>query len=80
MNVVIDGVEYAPKVEFKPPTDKAINGCLKALTEIIYFPECSNKHISWAFDALNSINPELAEIASDDPRAAFIAVHPGFED
>lgn len=77
--VIIDGVEYAPLVDFKPPTDEKMLAALRELTAIQYFAECSHKHRAWAWDALNALNPELAELAANNPQAAFDRVRPNID-
>ena len=73
--VIIDGIEYAPKAEIPVITDKAMQLLLESLTEIQYFSDCQHKHRAWAWDALNAIAPELAELASKSPQAAYEKVH-----
>lgn len=74
-SVVIDGVEYVPRAEVPELTDVRLKAALQSLTEIQYFSECSHKHRAWAWDALNALSPELAKLASDDPKAAFDRMH-----
>lgn len=69
--VLIDGIEYVPKVEVLPLTDERLQKCLESLTEIQYFHEQRHKHRAWAWDALHALSPELAKLAADDPSAAF---------
>lgn len=69
--VLIDGVEYVPRAEIPPLTDERLRNCLESLTEIQYFRECTNKHRTWAWDALNALSPELAQLASESPEKAF---------
>ncbi len=69
--VLIDGVEYVPKADVPALDDEKLLRALQSLTEIQYFKECSHKHRAWAWDALNALAPELAEVASRDPEAAF---------
>lgn len=70
--VIINGIEYVPKAEVGEVTDEKIQGCLESLTEIMYFSDCSHKHCSWAWQALNSLAPEIAEL---EPSAAYERVH-----
>ena len=74
-HVIIDGVEYVPRAEVAPITDERIHKALESLTEIQHFYECTNKHRAWAWDAMNALAPELAELSSNDPCAAFERVH-----
>jgi hypothetical protein len=69
--VIIDGVEYVPKAEVPPINDLRLKECLESLTEILYFYDQQHKHRAWAFDALKALSPELANIARDNPSAAF---------
>jgi hypothetical protein len=73
--VLIDGAEYVPKAEVLPITDERLQRCLESLTEIQYFYECSHKHRAWAWDALNALSPELAQLSGEDAKAAFDRVH-----
>jgi len=77
--VIINGIEYVPRAEIPAITDKGMQELLESLTEIQYFSECSHKHRSWAWDALNAIAPELAKLAGDNPQAAYERIH-GTED
>lgn len=69
--VIIDGIEYIPRAEIPEITDTKLKLCLQSLVEIQYFRESTQKHRAWAWDALNAISPELAELAAKDPQAAF---------
>lgn len=78
-NVIIDGVVYVPKAEVPEIKQPELQVALKCLVEIQYFAECSHKHRAWAWDALNALAPELAEMASEDPEAAFERVRMGLD-
>jgi hypothetical protein len=71
MNVIIDGVEYVPRAEIPALTDIRLQTALECLTEIQYFSECPHKHRAWAWNALKALSPELAELAAENPQAAF---------
>ena len=71
MNVVIDGIEYVPKTEIPQITDERLKRALESLTEIQYFHECTNKHRAWAWDAINALAPDLAEMSSNSAQAAY---------
>jgi hypothetical protein len=73
--VLIDGIEYVPRAEIPELTDERLKECLMGLTSIQYFADQTHKHRAWAWDALNALAPELAELASDDPRAAYERIH-----
>jgi hypothetical protein len=75
MKVVIDGVEYVPRAEVPPLTDERLKRALRELTAIQYFNDQTHKQRAWAWDALNALAPELAQLASDNPQAAFDRVH-----
>ena len=71
MNVIIDGIEYVPKTEIPQITDERLKRALESLTEIQYFHECTNKHRAWAWDAINALAPDLAEMSSNSAQAAY---------
>lgn len=73
MQVIIDGIEYVPKATIPPLNDERLLKCLKELTAIQYFNE-THKNRAVAWDALNALAPELAQLAADDPHAAFVRV------
>lgn len=77
--VVIDGVEYIPRAEVPELTDERLRRCLESLTEIQFFSDCPHKHRSWAWNAMNALAPELAELSSKDPQAAFDRVRPDMD-
>lgn len=72
--VMIDGVEYVPRAEVPELSDERLQACLEELVSIQYFRE-KHKAISQAWDALNALAPELADLAAKDPEAAFNRVH-----
>lgn len=76
MTVLIDGIEYVPKAEVLPITDEILSRVLQELTSIQYFAGERHKHRAWAWDALNALSPQLAELCTDDPQAAFSLVRP----
>jgi hypothetical protein len=69
--VIIDGVEYVPRAQIPPLTEDALTTCLRELVNIQHFPECAHKHRAWAWNALHALAPELAQLAADNPQAAF---------
>lgn len=73
--VNINGIEYVPRASIPPLTDERLKRCLQSLTEIQYFSCQNHKHRAWAWDALNALSPELAELAAQDPTAAYDRVH-----
>lgn len=76
MKVVIDGIEYVPKADAVQPDDSKVKECIRELVSIQRFPECSHKHRAWAWDALNAIAPNIAELCGKDPGEAFDLVNP----
>ena len=72
--VVIDGIEYVPRAQIPSLTDDALEVCLRELVNIQYFSEC-HKHKAWAWNALNALSPELAQLAAASPKAAFDRLH-----
>ena len=76
--VVIDGIEYVPRAEVPELSDDRLQGALEALTSIQYFNE-RHKNRAVAWNALHALSPELAELASKDPQAAYERIH-GCED
>ncbi len=76
MEVVIDGVTYVPRAEVPPITDQRLLECLRELTAIQHFHGQTHKHRVWAWDALHALSPELAELSSNNPEAAFTRVRP----
>lgn len=69
--VVIDGIEYVPKASVEPISDKALQECIRELVSIQYFNDQSHKHRAWAWDALNAIAPNIANLCSQNASAAF---------
>lgn len=76
MEVLIDGVTYVPKNEVPELTDDRLKKCLALLTEIQYFGECSNKHRAWAWDAMNALAPDVANLSANNCEAAYNLFHP----
>jgi hypothetical protein len=64
--VTIDGVEYVPRGSIPPLTDERLKAALQELTAIQYFHECTGKHRAWAWDALNALAPELAQLPAKE--------------
>ena len=70
MDVMIDGVVYVPRAEIPALNDDRLKRALHHLTAIQYFDEThKNRAIAW--DALNALSPELAQLAAVDPEAAY---------
>lgn len=73
-SVVIDGVEYVPRAQVPPLSDARLLDALGQLVSIQYFRE-SHKAVAQAWDVLNALAPELADLAGRDPRAAYVRIH-----
>lgn len=73
--VIVDGVEYVPRAQVSALTDERLHRALQSLTEIQYFSECMHKHRAWAWDALNALAPDLAQLAANSPEAAYSRIH-----
>jgi hypothetical protein len=70
VEVLIDGVAYVPRAEIPALTDERLQEALRYLTEIQYFNiEHKNRAVAW--NALKALAPELAQLASDNPKAAY---------
>lgn len=63
--VTIDGIQYIPKNDFKLIDDSSIIECLKELVSLQYFNE-EHKNRAVAWDALNALDPEIAELCATD--------------
>lgn len=72
--VVIDGIEYVPRAAIPELTDERLKAALEVLTEIQYFKQ-THKAIPLAWNALNALAPELAELAAVNPKAAYDRIH-----
>jgi hypothetical protein len=73
-SVLIDGIEYVPRAEVPELTDARLKAALEELVSIQYFKQ-THKAIPQAWNVLHALAPELAELAADDPRAAFERIH-----
>lgn len=74
MQVVIDGIEYVPRAKVPELSDARLKAALEVLTEIQYFKQ-TQKSIPQAWNALNALAPELAELAAINPKAAYDRIH-----
>lgn len=73
-SVLIDGVEYVPRAEVPDLTDERLKWALEELVSIQYFRE-QHKAVAQAWNALHALAPELAELATRDPAAAYERIH-----
>jgi chorismate mutase len=71
MKVIIDGVEYVPKVEVKELTDKSLKECLEVLTSMRCFNQ-QHKMKAHAWEAINALSPDLAKL---DEKEAYDFIH-----
>lgn len=62
MKVTIDGIEYVPRAEIPELTDDALETALIELVGIQYFYPNAGKPRAAAWDALNALAPDLAEL------------------
>lgn len=72
--VLIDGIEYVPRAEVPELTDARLKRALEELVSIQYFRE-HHKAVAQAWDVLHALAPDLAELASRDPHAAYERIH-----
>jgi hypothetical protein len=72
--VLIDGVEYVPRIDIPPLTDARLRAALGELVSIQYFQE-HHKAVAQAWNVLNALAPDLAKLAADNPHAAFQRIH-----
>lgn len=73
--VTVDGVVYVPLAEIPELTDERLKLALQGLVKIQYFDE-SRKAKAQAWDVLKILAPELAQLAAENPKAAFDRMHP----
>ncbi|MEQ0863786.1 hypothetical protein [Pseudomonas aeruginosa] len=72
--VLINDIEYVPRAEVPPLTDERLQRALEELVSIQYFKE-KHKAIAQAWNVLHALAPELADLAAQDPEAAFDRIH-----
>lgn len=70
-SVIIDGVEYTPKTEIPAITDKRMQGCLEALTEMRYHNQ-GHKMMGLAYNAIEALAPDLLNM---EPEQAYEFIH-----
>ena len=76
--VVIDGIEYVPRAEIPPLDDDKLTEALKELVSLYYHGDW-HKAQGRIWNAINSLAPELAELVSDNPTAAYERLSPSDE-
>lgn len=76
--VYIDGIQYIPKADTLPLTDERLWTAIEELVSIQYFKD-EHKAIAHAWDVLNTLSPDLAKLAADDPKAAYDRVNTVWE-
>ncbi|UIF89258.1 hypothetical protein [Cupriavidus sp. UYPR2.512] len=70
LSVLIDGVEYVPKAEIPVLTDERLRAALGQLVAMQYFKE-HHKAVAQSWNVLQTLSPQLAELAAEDPKAAY---------
>lgn len=75
MKVFIDGIEYSPRAEIPKLGDDALTSAIRQLVSMQYFNE-THKLRAQAWDVLNTLAPEIAKLAGDDPSAAYKRMNP----
>lgn len=73
--VVIDNIEYAPRAEILPLDDERLTKALKELVGLYYFGDW-HKVKGKVWNAIEHLSPELAELVSNDPLAAYERLSP----
>ncbi|WP_338924032.1 hypothetical protein V0M98_38110 (plasmid) [Pseudomonas silesiensis] len=73
-SVVVDGIKDVPCAEIPELTDERLKDALGELVSILYFRE-HHKAVAQAWNVLRALAPELAELAAEDPRAAYQRIH-----
>lgn len=76
MPIIIDGIEYLPRADVPPITDDAIAVVLVDLVNIHRASHHTDKRKGWAWNALNVLSPEIAELANRNPDAALARINP----
>ena len=71
MKVIIDGIEYIPKVDIPELTNSSLKECLEILTTMRYLNQ-SHKMKAHAWEAINALSPDLAKLDNED---AFNFIH-----
>ena len=69
--VIIDGIEYIPKIEGLLINDKRLQGCLEVLTEMRRFNQ-HHKMRELAWNAINELSPDIAKLSVE---AAYYRIH-----
>ncbi|AXH59595.1 hypothetical protein [Pseudomonas amygdali] len=75
MKVLIGGIEYVPKVDLGEITEDSRRDALRQLVYMQYMNE-EHKLRAQAWDVLNALSPNLAELCSKSPKAAYDLMHP----
>ena len=74
MNVTIDGIVYVPKNKIPELTDSRLKNCLAVLTEMRHFNQ-GHKMMGLAYNAIEALAPDIAEMSSNDNKAAYDLFH-----
>lgn len=73
--VVIDNIEYVPRAEIPPLDNDKLTKALKELVSLYYHGDW-HKARGKVWNAIEYLSPELAELVSNDPRAAYASLSP----
>lgn len=75
MEVTIDGIRYVPATDIPVISSQAHLQAVKALVRAIYLYSPWDPRLNGCiWDALRALAPDVAEMAGNDPRAAYGAV------
>lgn len=75
MEVTIDGIRYVPATDIPVVSSEAHFQAVKALVTAIYLYSPRNRGTNGCiWDALRALAPDVAEMAGNDPHAAYEAV------
>lgn len=72
--VILDGREYVPQIDIEEITDEKIKNCISELMAIQYF-DIKHKNRAFAWNALNFLIPNLAELCAQSEQLAYDLVH-----
>ncbi|MDF8330527.1 MULTISPECIES: hypothetical protein [Aeromonas] len=73
--VVIDDIEYVPRAEIPPLVNETLTKALKELVSLYYFEDW-HKARGRVWNAIEYLSPELAELVSNNPLAAYERLSP----
>ena len=80
-SVIIDGIHYVPRAEIPPIDDSRLETALRELVAIQYFYPDGGKPRALAWDALNALAPDLADLCGASMAdKAWRRLHPDEDD